>query len=623
MSPQDKKKKKRRRKPTGEEIVKSRNRLLAGRDLAFLRIIAVSVLCGLVLTAATVIYIFRFRNPAVTEQSVEFTEQKKLPDAQVAREYLHEGILDGINSAGRGVCEALNARPEEIEISGEEMKTFASIDSVRIADGGTISVSVTAPGLPASDDKYYYLFEEKIWQDELEDGQEPVSRAYKDASLTITADLNRGSADSRLFSRFSVAVRIDGQYRVVSHAKYVENPEALASVSYGGVAHTSKKGLLIDPNRASGSEWDDLGVQYCTYNFPMAHILGPTTNAAYPTINYTYHGKNYQFNGAHIHQYDYLFSILTRKKIDITAILLDDASPSAYPAFTHPSARSGSTAPYYMFNAATPDGVEALGAVATFLANRYSGSDHGRVQNWIVGNEVNARKEWNYMPAGTSLDTFTAAYAKAYRVFYNAIKSVNSAAGVYICLDQQWDRNKSNNPDYDARDLLDLFAADVRACGDIDWGLAFHPYSCPLTQAAFWKANKLVNKTAGTSFVTMDNIGVVTDYLHQEQFLMRNGQVRSVILSEQGYTSTAGQELQAAAFAYAYKIAAANPDIDIFIYSRETDHAVEIAQSLALGLTTTGGGHKRIYDVYKHIDKADGNDVAAFALGIIGISSWP
>ena len=33
----------------------------------------------------------------------------------------------------------------------------------------------------------------------------------------------------------------------------------------------------------------------------------------------------------------------------------------------------------------------------SFLANRYAGTGHGKVMNWVIGNEINARKEWNYI----------------------------------------------------------------------------------------------------------------------------------------------------------------------------------------------------------------------------------
>lgn len=616
--------KKKKKKRVRREIVRNKNRLLKGKDLLYLRILSFLILGVFVAAfAVTGFFLFSHRQEAAERQDIfdeAFAEEEQ---AEIVSEVMHEGILKGIVSAAQGVRDALRERPEEMEVPTDQLGSFASLDGVKIAEGGKVVVSLSAPGLPVSDDKYYYLFEEKIWEDSGTEGREPLTRTYKDAEVELTVDLNRGSADSRLNSRFYLAVKRDGTYRPVCHARYVENPEALASYNYSGTSHASKKGLLIDPTKSTGGEWDDLGVQYCTYNFPLSHILGGTSNAAYPTIAYNYHGKTWYFNGAHIHQYDYLFSTLTRKGIDITGIILDDASTAAYPAFTHPSARSGSTAPYYMFNGVTEDGVEAIGALATFLAGRYTGGDHGRVQNWIIGNEVNARKEWNYMPSGTGLSEYTEAYAKAYRVFYNGIKSVNAGAGVYICLDQQWNRSKKNNPDYNARELLDSFAVTIRDFGDINWGLAYHPYSCPLTQPAFWKATNNVKQSVDSPFITMNNIGILTNYMHQDRFLTKSGQVRSIILSEQGFTSTSGQDVQAAAVAYAYKIAAANPDIDIFIYARESDHAVEVAQKLALGLNDTGGGHKRSYNVYKHMDKADASSVIDFALGIIGISRWP
>lgn len=614
---EEKKKKKRVKK----EIVRSENRLLKGKDRVFLRAMAVCILIGIGVAVGISWIGFLPGKSDISE--VEFSEQTgEAKNFQITYEYVNHQSISGIAQAGIRVRDALLARPTEYDLSGEAAERFAELDGVRIEDGA-VAVSVHSPGLLKSDDKYYYLFEKKIYEEELPEEAQPVASVYKDTEAVLVTDLNRGSADTRLFSGFQVAIRKNGSYQPVSETSFIENPEALASYNYTGIPHSSKKGLLIDPLKSSTGEWDDLGVDYATYNFPLSHILGATSNGAYPTIGYNYHGKTWYFNGAHIHEYDYLFSIMTKKGIDVTGIILDNASVSAYPEFTHPDARSGSTAPYQMFNGATKDGVEALGAVATFLASRYSGGEHGRVHNWIIGNEVNARKEWNYMSPSTDLAAYTKAYAQAYRVFYNAIKSVNAGAGVYICLDQQWDRNKKNHPDYDARDLLDLFAEQIREQGDIDWGLAYHPYSVPLTQAAFWKSTPLVTQSADSSFITMQNIGVLTNYMHQERFLKKDGSVRSIILSEQGYSSTAGQDLQAAAFAYAYKIAAANPDIDYFIYARETDHSSEIAENLALGLNDLGGGHKRIYQVYREIDQPGGSAAVDFALGIIGISHWP
>jgi hypothetical protein len=213
-------------------------------------------------------------------------------------------------------------------------------------------------------------------------------------------------------------------------------------------------------------------------------------------------------------------------------------------------------------------------------------------------------------------------YAKGFRVFYTAIKSVSSSARVYMPIDQQWDRNLKNNTNYDGRDVLDEFNRNIKEKGDIDWGLAQHPYNVPLTEPRIWKSTKYVTHSAGTSFITMANIEVLTDYMQQEEFLNEQGEVRSIILSEQGYTSTSGEALQAAAFAYAYYKVEANPYIDGFLLNRETDAAEEVAQGLAFGLNNSGGGHKQIYNVFKYIDTADHAKYTDFAKDIIGISSW-
>ena len=245
--------------------------------------------------------------------------------------------------------------------------------------------------------------------------------------------------------------------------------------------------------------------------------------------------------------------------------------------------------------------------------------------NWIVGNEVNVRESWNYMQK-VDLETYSQAYADSVRVFYNIIKSMNANARVYASMDQQWDRNMKNNPNYDAKDMLETMNVQIKKEGDIDWGLAHHPYALPLTDTTFWELGSaykgLVTQAENTSFVTMENIEVVTDFMQKEEMLTDDGQVRPIILSELGYSSTKGETNQAAAFVYAYYKAEANPHIDALILSRQTDAAEEIAQDLALGVTGTNGRHKYIYEVFKHIDGPNSAAVTEFAKSIIGISSW-
>ncbi|MCR5404720.1 MAG: hypothetical protein K6E91_13020 [Butyrivibrio sp.] len=541
---------------------------------------------------------------ALFEENFELEEEKN-------SEYLSADTIESIVRGGQTVSSALANRPASVEMTAENRATFAKIDSCNIVDSGKVKVAVSSEGIPKSDDKYYYLFEEATYEDSIPEDREPLAKTYKNESTSFSVDLNKGQANSRLFSKFQVAVKLDGKYVSVSHAKYITNPGACAGFSYGGMSHNSIKGILPDPLRIG--ELADLGCEYATYNIPLSLILSKSGGTSY-----TYGGVTYHFNSQILNDYDNLFRRLNSMGIDVAAIVLNNASPSAYPEITHPSARSGSTAPYYMFNAADDSGVKALAAIGSFLANRYSGSGHGNVSMWIIANEVNARREYNYM-SHVDVNTYTTAFTRAFRVFYNAIKSQNSAAKVYIPIDQRWTYNTEKTGDYDAKDVIDIFASQMSEYGNIDWGLAAHPYSFPNDATAFWKANKYVNHTVSTPCITMDNLEVLTNYMRQESMLDSQGRVRSIILSEIGYSSTSGQAMQAAAFAYAYVKMEQNGYIDALMLSRQTDAADEIAAlGLALGLQTTGGHHKQIYDVFKYIDTSRRSEVISFAYDIVG-----
>ena len=509
-----------------------------------------------------------------------------------------------------------------VELSAENRAAFATIESCLInGDTQEIEIKVVADAYPRSDDDFYYLFALNTYESGIAGHTEYIASMEKDLMFFFDVRLNLRQASSRLFKKFVVAVKLDGAFVPVSSAKYITNPGAVAKHTGAYPQAASIKGLLVDPVKLHGNELDELGVKQAAYNVFLSRILGPTTHASYPTIHYEYNGKSYAFNGHVISEYDFVFSTLTAKGITTSAIILNDYS-HAHPELIHPKSRSGATSPYYAFNAAESGGVETIAAIGSFLADRYSGSGgHGKVYKWIIANEVNARREWNHMEK-VGVREYSVEYANAVRVFYNAIKSVTANARVYISLDQQWDRDMANNPNYDARDVLDEFNKYIKAEGNIDWGLAYHPYTVPLYKCQFWEASRYVSHTASTPFITMANISVLTDYMQRAELLTAGGQVRSISLSEVGYTSSDGEALQAAAFAYAYYIADRNPYIDSFLLNRQTDAPEEVGQGLAFGLNHAGGGRKRIFEVFKHIDGPDHGQHTEFAKAIIGIEHW-
>ena len=607
---------------------KKRRKVLAATSIAA----AVFALAGTGAFFGVRNYLSRQAAESAAIEAMVHTEAVELAEANLIRkrkEYLEQNAGNGASqalvNAARLLTDGVHARPPQIELTAENSADFIKIESCLInAETGKVDVTASAEGLAISDDGYYYLFEEKTYDTALT-SDNYIIEELKDVNLSFSVNLNYNSANSRLFSKFVVAVKKDGEFMSVSKPRYITNPEAIAKYSLSLGNTTSKKGLLVDPEKLRGSELDDLGVKHAAYNIPLSRILGNTSNAYYPTVYYTYNGRSYAFNGQVIAEYDYVFSTLTKKGISTTAIILNDIHPG-YMQLIHPKARSGGgNAPYYAFNATDEDGTEFLAAIGSFLASRYSNNTHGKVTSWVIGNEINARKEWNYIEY---MDTasYVEEYAKAFRIFYNAIVSVNGNAIVYISLDQQWGKSLYSNGGYSSKEIIDEFNRNIKAGGNIDWGVGYHPYNYPLTSAKAWstggKAGSYVLDSETTPVITIKNIHVLTDYLQKEEFLTDSGQVRHVTLSEMGYTSSAGQDLQAASFVYAYKVIEANRYIDNMLFSRETDAASEVAQGLALGINTQGGGHKSIYNAFKYVDTDQSATYTDFALRVIGINSW-
>ena len=148
----------------------------------------------------------------------------------------------------------------------------------------------------------------------------------------------------------------------------------------------------------------------------------------------------------------------------------------------------------------------------------------------------------------------------------------------------------------------------------------------PLTWAPYWTTGayykNLVKHNVNSAYVTMENIEVLTDYMCRPELLAPNGQVRSIIATEVGYTDSQGQDMQAAAFVHGYLQAENNQHIDAFILSRETDVAAEIGQGLAFGVTNVDGSPKLIYDYYKYIDTPNAGPYMDQAKAMMGISDW-
>ncbi|MBT9776930.1 Tat pathway signal protein [Clostridium sp. MCC353] len=502
-----------------------------------------------------------------------------------------------------------------------------------LIENGQIKIAGGVEGAwsdPAYYDNYLYLFELQPYQDDLKGRTDYAAWITKGDPVSFTQPLNLGTEHDKLYSKFVLAVFDGEEYIPVSNAVHVTNPEVLAKNKDDFKAPLTKKGLLIEQPMLEDAF--ELGVKHVIVNIPFHHILGNG-------IDYTYDGKTYHFNKELMEEYDYTIRRMSEKGMLVTAVILNGWN-DATPQLVYPGVTKSSSANYYGFNVSTKEGFETVKAIASFLADRYGdhSSMHGKVSNWIIGNEINNNLNWNYM-GKMDIETYVKEYERAFRVFYTAIKSTNKSDRVYFSTDYNWNYEADGSLKYNAKDIVDVFNRNVRIGGQMDWGLAYHPYSIPLTEPEFWDDDQtgLIKNDPSSPVINFSNLSVLTDYLQLPELRMADGNVRHVILSEQGFTShsaTRGKntDLQAAAFAYAYYITDNNPYIDAFIMSRQVDAPAEAKDSLNFGLWECDMNtpnqinptkRKKIWTVFKWIDnKKESVGITEFAKPIIGINKW-
>lgn len=558
--------------------------------------------------------------------------RKRFCIGRLAAVVMLAGALMGVGS--------INALADEVTASEASAKPtpteYAHITKCAVEGGNQITIAGEMTGTwsdPAFYDNYLYLFEMKPYEDGIGSRSDYCGWITKGDALSFSVPLNLGTEEDRLYSKFAVAVYDGTQYTQVSNTVYVTNPEAVAKHTDAYRTAQNKKGLLIENTESMVSDAFSLGVNHVIVNISFHQILGEG-------IDYEYDGKTYSFNKALMEQYDQTIRRLSEKSMTVTAVILngwnDNTPQLVYPGVTK---QPENQVFYYGFNASTKEGYETIKAIASFLAERYSSlkTPYGKVSNWIIGNEIN-NQQWNYV-GSMSLDRYVQEYERAFRVFYTAIKSTNQNDRLFFSTDYNWMRDANGTTKYNAKELIDKFADRTGAGGSMDWGLAYHPYSIPMTEPEFWDDDQtgLVLQDVNSPVVNLKNLNVLTDYMQNGALRSPTGAVRHIILSEQGFTSvsaTKGEntDLQAAAIAYAYYIADSNPYIDAFIMSRQVDAPQEARDSMNFGLWKCDMNQgdaivptikKKAWMVYKNIDNKKATlETTEFAKSIIGISKW-
>lgn len=478
--------------------------------------------------------------------------------------------------------------------------------SALIRDGNVV---VTTSGIAGSEDGIYHLYAQMPYESGVQ-GTE-VAQALVSDGAVFAFPLAEGTAASNLYKRFTVAAVQQGQMTAVSNGVYIANPEAIAPVAATRL-DISKKGILPDAAMIE-SDMDalkEMGVHQITYNVNLGSLL------TRGTVPYVYNGKTYYLNADVIGSLDRIVPRANVRQIQVSLILLNNRTSDT--SLIHPKARGYTKAQYYAYNTTDQAGCERLAAAVSYLANRYNGGDPGTVDNWIIGNEVNARAEWHYMSAAVGVSGLVRAYADEVRICYNAVRAQNANARVYISLDHQYGAAENTALYYPGREVLEAFNALVASEGNIDWNVAIHPYNADMKSPVAWASSSAVTDLQTSPYITMRNVHLITELLQTPTFVTSSGAVRRTFVSEIGYNGSGNQGAQAASVVYGYLQCLYNPYIDGYIYCRQTDDPTEMAQGLALGLQTTRHTARIAQTFYTN---ADDEGIQAQVAAVIGVPS--
>ena len=434
-------------------------------------------------------------------------------------------------------------------------EAYAISASARLSNASTVIYTANLPAVPQSDDGMLYLYALQPYEYSVTATDVLVASQTASTNPTFSFSLN-----DMICQKFALCIKQGGKYQMIANGQYITNPEVAAT-------HTR-------PLQAVGFVEP--------YEKMVLYRVGETDLAAVKRDNYS--------------------TAVIVNKIDNDLI--------------NPNARRGDSSPvgkkfYYAFNADNLIGVTKLRAT---MANF---TQITNVDEFIIGNEVNQRC-WNYT-AYMDWNTYVREYAQAFRVSYNAIKSTNANAKVYISLDQYWNMSGGlgTSQYMDAADFLIAFNNVICSEGNIDWGVASHPYPWPMHYAKFWdtsglgNAGKYVNDVQSGRILTFQNLPLLTSMMMMPGMLNPQGKIRSVILPEIGITSAQGTDTQAAAMMACYQAARNNPVINRIYYHRMNEGGI-------YNFSTSGNSEA----VYQSLIAGNPGAYNAWALNYIGIADW-
>lgn len=345
---------------------------------------------------------------------------------------------------------------------------------------------------------------------------------------------------------------------------------------------------------SSPADIQEMGVNHVMLNLDITQVI----NTDGTGVPYSYNGKTYYFDEsegsvmkvtmARVKEY-------RQKGVTWTFCLV--MSWSDDPVIQKLMYKPEPGKVYYAMNSKDSGSKEHIAAVLNYLADRFSYSDTF-VEHWRVGNEVNVAHDFNYTgtysDSGEMKSTLVDLAVNSYDLLYQALKNNNPLAKAYVSVTHDWN-NSNEGKGVPTKDFLDAFGAREKGK---DWNLDFHAYPPQMKEQVWTKVSaSYLTHEVTTPFICAPNLEVLTDYI-KNNF----GTNHRIIMSEQSYDSTYGEDEQAAMIAYTYYSGVYNDMVDAVIFTTWQDTNSVYHDYYNMGIIDIYGKKKVSYDVFKYMN---------------------
>ena len=504
----------------------------------------------------------------------------------------------------------------ENEVSKNEI---VSVQLNKKATDISFEVVLTKDYVKENKSKKLYLFEFEPHESTSDlSGMAPVKEFKVGSQVSFKIPFIDGN-DNRMYSKFAVAEKLDsGTYKLITGARYTENVEILAANTEPYPSGSTKKGLAVQ----MFSDAQQLGVAHTVINVPINEYMHSANSDK--SVSFHYNGQTFYLDKNLMAILDHKVKTYSEAGINVYLnILLSAPKDSSISGFYYDNISPDAT--YYALNTKNETSMKSFRAFMDYICARYTDPSHthGFVPAIIVGFEVNSNSEWNNV-GSADLSSYIYSYVTAFRVAYTAMRSHYSEGMAYISLGNNFNYVEDPAVDFPAEDFLSAFNTAVKSSGDIEWGLSVNIYPTEAGGADYWN-DAMAQNDFDTPFITMKNIGTLTDYMSKDA-LMYASEPRSIIIGEYGLPGNPSNNdsmmLQAAAYALSYYTVSKNEHIDALIYSRHIDNPEEYYHyGLWTGDSTgisAASMKKPIYNVFSLIDTDESEAATSFVKQVIG-----